>query len=72
MINWYISCTVLYTDVFRNGLPVIKWPEIVEDDIERETDLEVLSTIVKNFTFFIPFFYTDNYIYVSNGYSKFW
>ncbi|KAG7970545.1 hypothetical protein I3843_07G089500 [Carya illinoinensis] len=28
-------------DVFRNGLPVIKWPEIVEDDIERETDLEL-------------------------------
>lgn len=41
MNNCYI-CTVLYIDVFRNGLPVIKWPEIVEDDIEREADLEVL------------------------------
>ena len=25
-----------YTDVFQNGLSVIKWHEIVEDDIKRE------------------------------------
>ncbi|KAL5860226.1 hypothetical protein ACOSQ4_001522 [Xanthoceras sorbifolium] len=29
-----------YADVFQNGLPVIKWPEIVEDDIE-EGDVKI-------------------------------
>lgn len=31
----YILCTE-YASVLQNGLPVIKWPEIVEDDIEGE------------------------------------
>ncbi|KAL7172392.1 hypothetical protein ACSBR2_031980 [Camellia fascicularis] len=30
-----------HTDVFQNGLPVIKWNEIVDDDTEGEVDLEV-------------------------------
>ncbi|CAL5427695.1 hypothetical protein CsSME_00041883 [Camellia sinensis var. sinensis] len=31
-----------YTDVFQNGLPVIKWNEIVDDDTEGEVDLEAV------------------------------
>lgn len=40
-----INCLcVQYTDVFQNGLPVLKWPEIVEDDIEGPEALKVLWT----------------------------
>ncbi|CAK9147055.1 unnamed protein product [Ilex paraguariensis] len=33
-----------YIDVLLNGLPLIKWPEIVEDDTEGET-LNVVRTV---------------------------
>jgi hypothetical protein len=49
---------VQYTDVFQNGLPVLKWHEIVEDDIEREA-LKVLSKQISTFSFFFFFFFLD-------------
>jgi hypothetical protein len=52
---------VQYTDVFQNDISVLKWHEIVEDDIEREV-LKVLSKVLlSTFSFvFVFYFYFSN------------
>lgn len=51
----YILCPE-YASVLQNGLPVIKWPEVVEDDIDRDaTKVSKHKTQLSFFNFFLYF-----------------
>lgn len=58
-IHFYISLYIRseYADVLQNGLPVIKWPEIVEDDIEGDEAAEVQkkNTYLLSVIFYLSF-----------------
>lgn len=50
----YILCPE-YASVLRNGLPVIKWPEVVEDDIDRDATKVSKHKTQLSFFFYIYF-----------------
>lgn len=74
-IQFYISLFVRseYAGVLQNGLPVIKWHEIVEDDIEGDEAPAVLTKLHFYFQQYFTFLSTSIFSFYFSDFSfLFW